>query len=50
MAVVLRSSSDLVYLPDHGFVGIEGGELARAACDLDPRHINKRTRLSARSY
>jgi hypothetical protein len=36
MAVVLRSSSDLVYLPDHGFVGIEGGELARAACDPRP--------------
>jgi hypothetical protein len=25
-AVVLRSNSDLVYLPDHGFVGEEGGE------------------------
>jgi hypothetical protein len=30
MAVVLRSNTDLVYLPDHGFVGEEGGEpLAR---------------------
>jgi hypothetical protein len=26
MAVVLRSNTDLVYLPDHGFVGEEGGE------------------------
>jgi hypothetical protein len=26
MAVVLRSTSDLVYLPDHGFVGEEGGK------------------------
>ena len=26
MAVVLRSNSDLAYLPDHGFVGEEGGE------------------------
>jgi len=25
MAVVLRSKTDLVYLPDHGFVGEEGG-------------------------
>lgn len=27
MAVALRSHSDLVYLPDHGFVGEDGGEL-----------------------
>lgn len=26
MAVVLRSNSDLVYLPDHGYVGDDGGE------------------------
>lgn len=26
MAVVLRSNSDLVYLPDHGFIGEEGGK------------------------
>lgn len=26
MAVVLRSNTDLVYLPDHGYVGEEGGE------------------------
>lgn len=26
MAIVLRSNTDLVYLPDHGFVGDEGGE------------------------
>jgi hypothetical protein len=26
MAVVLRSKTDLVYLPDHGFVGEEGGK------------------------
>jgi len=26
MAVALRSSFDLVYLPDHGFVGEDGGE------------------------
>lgn len=27
MAVVLRSNTDLVYLPDHGYVGEEGGGL-----------------------
>jgi hypothetical protein len=27
MAVVLRSNSDLVYLPDHGYVGEEGGDV-----------------------
>lgn len=29
MAVVLRSNTDLVYLPDHGFVGEEGGKYYR---------------------
>lgn len=29
MAIVLRSNTDLVYLPDHGFVGEEGGKYYR---------------------
>jgi hypothetical protein len=34
MALVLRSSSDLVYLPDHGFVGEEGGKSCLKSCCL----------------
>lgn len=29
MAIVLRSNTDLVYLPDHGFGGEEGGKYYR---------------------
>ncbi|EIW71098.1 hypothetical protein TREMEDRAFT_28352 [Tremella mesenterica DSM 1558] len=43
MAVVLRSSSDLVYLPDHGFVGEDGAirilpQLSRQIRRLDISH------------
>jgi hypothetical protein len=33
MALVLRSSTDLVYLPDHGLVGEPGGECLNLESD-----------------
>jgi hypothetical protein len=38
MAVVLRSNSDLAYLPDHGFVGEDGGESAMPFNDSKTLH------------
>ena len=55
MAVALRSSFDLVYLPDHGFVAEDGGEWAYSGvlpgdwglvCPLQPGRPSQQPRTT----